>query len=159
LTVDMVTFHFQSSYNAAVMGCTTLSFSCYVGVYYPALDDNPVEWPSDYDVTFQATLGKTMRQPLFRPLGGDVGKDPPWIWYVFDDGSNLDEVIEDVRQGLLLHGFPFMDRMDDPARATRHLQSAADVNPDFGQLGILLGRIGSPHRVETIERLHPLIST
>ena len=80
-TVDLVVFRSFTSYIASGVGCTTFSFAVTAGVYYQctAATDNPR--PKDYDLTFRFELGKSLRQPYFRPYGREETSDRPDVWY------------------------------------------------------------------------------
>jgi hypothetical protein len=154
--VDLITFRFISNYDSPIEGCPTLSFRCIVGVYYPITDDRPQEWATEYNQTFSAWLGKTIHQPYFRQHA--VGNDRPNTWFVFEDGSNLDAVVDDAAQALLSQGIPFIERLDSPQRAIDHLRNAPETRANFGQLGIMSGgRLGSPRRTRSIEKLELLV--
>ncbi len=157
-TVDVISFNTVGAYYAGVVGCTSMSFTGEVGVYYPALSDVPVEWPLPHaeDIAFRAGLGKTIRQPIFRPSA--IGDDQPSVWYVLRDGSNLDAVVDDALAAVVGQALPYLDRLDDPDQAMEELLTMQLSNSDFGRLRIMGGRIGSPSRLHAIERLRPLLS-
>ncbi|MCD2441809.1 hypothetical protein LQ757_05900 [Agromyces sp. SYSU K20354] len=158
LTVDLISFRSMSAFVAEGVGCTTYSFGCNVGVYYPALDTpEPVEWPRDYNLTFRGILGKTVRQPFFHPFGRQNRSDRPDVWYVLDDGSNLDEVADDAVLAMRDQGLAFIDRHSDPRQAMQSLLTQEGSNPDFGMLGVMAGGLGSPSRVSAMARLHSLV--
>jgi len=158
LTVDVLSFNTVGAYYAGVVGCTSMSFTGEAAVYYPALSDRPVEWPlpQTEDIAFRAGLGKTIRQPIFRSSA--IGDDVPWIWYVLEDGSNLDAVVEDALAIVVDLALPYLDRLDHADRAIDELRTVELTNADFGELEIRGGRIGSPWRVRALERLRPLLS-
>lgn len=144
----------MNAYVAAGVGCTTYSFGGAAGVYYPALDDwAHVEWPRDSQLTFRGALGKTIRQPFFHPYGISDGSDRADIWYVLEDGSNLDAVVEDAVAAVLVQGVPFIDRLDDPRQAMESLLHEEGSNPDFGSLGVLAGEPGSAQSIKDVARL------
>ncbi|MFB9308648.1 hypothetical protein BJY17_001885 [Agromyces hippuratus] len=158
LTVDLVSFRSMNSYTAEGVGCTTYSFGCDVGVYYPALvDGEPVEWPRDYHLTFRAGLGKTIRQPYFHPFGHQDHSDRPDVWYVLEDGSNLDEIADDAVSAVSNQGLPFISRLNDPRQAMRSLLSEEGSNPGFGTLGLMAGGLGSPSRMADMARLSSIL--
>lgn len=158
LTVGLVSFPSMNAYVATGVGCTTYSFSGAAGVYYPALADGArVEWPRDYQLTFRGMLGKTIRQPYFHPYGISDGSDRADVWYVLEDGSNLDEVVEDAVAAVLAQGVPFIDRLDDPRQAIQSLLHDQGRNPELGSLGLLSAGSGSSQRTQDIERLSALL--
>ena len=149
-TIEHVVFRSFPANIADGVGCTTHSFTAELGVLYRCLDQEK-ERPKEYELTFQASLGKTLRQPVFNPYGScgpGTFKDRADIWYVTEDGSNLDEAVEDAASCLLIQGIPFMDKMSDPAQAfealrTQHSNNGYDT---FGALGVgMPGAPASPH--------------
>jgi len=164
LGVDVVSFSSMNAYTAEGVGCTSYSFGGEVAVYYPAIDEHaPVEWPRPWHAHLRGSLGKTLRQPIFHPWGkfGDAvedwRKDRPDVWYVLEDGSNLDEVTDDALRAVMAVGIPFINLVGDPVRAAHYLSTEPSRDNEFGQLGtVTLGTIGSPYRNRSIERLLPL---
>ena len=136
-TIDLVNFRSFSSYIAGGVGCTTYSFSVTTGVYYRCLD-REMQKPDDYHLTFRIELGKSVRQPWFRPFGGDRVTDRPDVWYVLPDGSNLAECIEDAADQLIVGALPMIDRLDEPEAAYRALLTETSRNPDFGSPGLAM---------------------
>lgn len=167
LGVDVVSFSSMNSYTARGVGCTSFSFGGEVAVYYPQLEDDvPVEWPRPWHALLRASLGKTLRQPIFHPWGQpftlveDWQKDRPDVWYVLEDGSNIDQVAEDALSAVVNQGLPFIDLVADPARAATYLSTQQNRDTEFGQLGtVAMGRLGSPQRARAIERLQMLVDS
>lgn len=153
-TVDLVDFRSFSSYIAGGVGCTTYSFSVTTGVCYrclnPGLEKPHLEKPQDYHLTFRIELGKSLRQPWFRPYGADGTTDRPDVWYVLPDGSNLTECIDDASDQLLGSALPIVDRLRDPVQAYRALLTETSRNPDFGRTGLAMpGAPDSPRWRDT----------
>ncbi|WP_203813578.1 hypothetical protein, partial [Paractinoplanes tereljensis] len=71
----------MSRYVADGVGCTTYSFGVEVGVFSPCAEDLVTVKPKEYQCTFRFVLGKSLRQPFFRPYGKE-GPDRPDVWYV-----------------------------------------------------------------------------
>lgn len=147
-TIDHVTLRSFNAYNAGVLGCTTFSVTVEVGVFYRCFD-REVTRPQDYDCTFRAILGKTVRQPFFATEWGPAA-DRADILHVTSDGSNLDEVVEESKRMLSSQGLPFLDRFDEPEQAFRALMNERMHGGDFGTPDIVLpGNPGSPRWRET----------
>ncbi|MDQ1608168.1 MAG: hypothetical protein QOE16_900, partial [Microbacteriaceae bacterium] len=114
-------------------------------------------------LTFRGFPGKTIRQPFFHPWGDvphgaeEWRSDRPDVWYVLEDGSNLDEVVTNALATVCEQAMPFIDEHDDPARAMHSLRTAYGCNTDFGSMGVLAAGIGSPHNLQLIERLGALL--
>lgn len=124
------------------VGCTSFSFGAYVAAsIYWALppesprggkaDNRPHYWECD---PFVHRLNKTLRQPWFRPftrpaerlsvpmllhqealkrvLRTDV-HDRPDVWFVLEDGTNLDQVLHDLADVVHERGLPILERFHD----------------------------------------------
>jgi hypothetical protein len=150
-TIEHVVFRSFSAYIADGVGCTTFSFIGELGVCYRCFDPAN-ERPNESELTFRATLGKTLRQPIFNPYGSGRLRDRADVWYVAEDGLNLEETVEDAAACLASQGIPFMDRLRDPAKAFKALltETSNDGYDTFGALGVMMpGNPGSPHWRET----------
>ena len=141
----------MNAYDADGVGCTSFSFGGLAGVYYPEVSERLVEWPRDWQLTFRGVLGKTLRQPFFHPYRSidstvdEKFRDRPDVWYVLEDGSNLDEVCADAVGTVLSEGLPFIERVGDVSAAIRSLDTDRWTKAEFGELGVLaLAGIGSP---------------
>ncbi len=128
-TIDVVNFQSFNSYLANGVGCTTFSFAINLGVYYKCVDSFP--WissknpplPQEYVCQARKHLTKSIKQyGLFNPYGKvrfSLGKlkvdrnDRADIWYVLEDGSNLEEVIDDSIAVILEKGIPWLDELSD----------------------------------------------
>jgi hypothetical protein len=134
-TIDHVIFRSFTAYVADGVGCTPYSFAADVGVFYLCLD--PVKQrPKDYELTFQAALGKNVRQPIFHPHGRLDRTDRPDVWYVTPDGENLDECANDAATCVERQALPFLETYGDPDRAFRTLLTQRSSEPSFGRLGV-----------------------
>jgi hypothetical protein len=100
-------------------------------VFYRCLDPAK-QRPRDDELTFSATLGKTLRQPNFHPYGTSEPSDRPDVWFVAADGRNLKYCISDAVACLESHGLPFIDRFKDPCRAFEALLNETSTRPTFG---------------------------
>jgi hypothetical protein len=143
-TIDHVTFRSFTAYIADGVGCTTYSFNAEVGVFYLCFDPAK-ERPRDYELTFRASLGKTLRQPLFHPYGRPEASDRADIWFVTEDGRNLSECADDAVGCLERQGLPFIERFKDPHHAFDALMTELSTDPAFGCLGVQMpGNPDSP---------------
>jgi len=141
-TIEHVTLRSYNSYSAGALGCTSYSFTVEVGVFYWCFEPT-LERPQDYHCTFRAILGKTIRQPFFATEWGPA-QDRPEVLYVLPDGSNLDEVIEESTRLLQTQGLQFLDRYNDPDRASSSLMSERMSKGGFGSPMVMLpGNPGS----------------
>ena len=134
-TVDVVTFRSFTRYLADGIGCTTYSFTGDVGVYYRCLGPDR-ERPKGYELTFRATLGKTLSQPVFRPSGRSRTRDRPDVWFVTEDGRTLTECVADARECLEAQGLPFLDTFGQPRSAFESLRTERSTDPRFGLPGV-----------------------
>jgi len=98
-------------------------------------------------------LDKTLRQPWFRPFAEPPRHKPlpsvaahreglrrvlrsdthdrSDIWYVLDDGSNLEEVLDDITTVITRTGVPMLDRFHDPRSVVQMiLADALPMAPD-----------------------------
>ena len=158
-TIEHVVFRSFSAYIADGVGCTTFSFTGELGVFYRCFDPAK-ERRSEPELTFRATLGKTLRQPIFNPWGSGRLRDRADVWYVTEDGLNLEETVEDAAACLASQGIPFMDRLRDPAKAFEALltETSNDSYDTFGALGVMMpGNPGSPHWRETASAIGRLV--
>jgi hypothetical protein len=109
----------------------------------------PHYWHCD---PFERAINKTIEQPWFRPfaearsgptlrsfrLHGEGLKrvlrrdvhDRPDIWYVREDGSNLDEDLRDLTTVVLSDGLAFVGRIHDPVAASSLLERGDIGNRD-----------------------------
>jgi hypothetical protein len=158
-TMWIVNFQSYNSYLADGIGCTTFSFGVNLGVFFDfyqrAPDAPPVEWPPEPAAVLRFHALKRLSQPVFNPYGRHPGKDRPDVWFVAEDGSNLDEVIDDARGVIEEHGLPALRLYDDPLYSYCALFDQALQWPwrsPSPQLEVTTPvRIGSPYWLEVIE--------
>ena len=146
--------------NAIACGCTPVSISAMVGSI-PSFMPPPPAWtiktgmprPRYPDCHLKIQLTKQLVQPWFSPFASAPSSRIPRsfathldglrsvirhdrhdrsdIWYVKDDGSNLDEVLEDLWRATSEVGLPMLDRFHDPCAVIRLVTDAVVVaNPD-----------------------------
>lgn len=139
-TFDHVNFRSYNAYHAGVLGCTSYSFTVEVGVFYRCFDPS-LERPQDYQCTFRALLGKTIRQPFFATEWGPA-QDRPEVLHILPDGSNLEEVIEESKHLMRTQGLPFLDHYNNPERAFSSLMNERMSSVGFGKLDV--GLPGNP---------------
>jgi hypothetical protein len=142
-TIDHVTFRSFTSYIADGVGCTTYSFAAEVGVFYLCFDPD-VERPKAHELTFQAALGKSLRQPMFHPYGQPGATDRPDVWYVTPHGDNLDACVDDAAECLENQGLPFIETYKDPQAAFDALLNERANDVSFGVAGVRLPGPDSP---------------
>ncbi len=114
--IDVVSLQSFNSYLAEVIGCTTFSFAARIGCYITAIpahfgikainSDKGRLRPKEYECHFRRTLQKTLYQPML--LRDDV-------WYLDEQGKNLDSVMENVGQAIQKQVLPWYDSFGDDA--------------------------------------------
>ena len=150
------------------VGCTSYSFGAQVGswpAYFadegtPPIGKDGRPRPRYWNCPLNFTAHKTISQPWFQAfahepspsmtdaarkhreglravLRADVHERPD-IWYVLEDGSNLDEVVADLLQ-VVLSTLPDLASLRDPCLTSARLKSGEFTNPE------------SPHGSELIE--------
>jgi hypothetical protein len=138
------------------VGCTSFSFTAYAAaqVYWAIPPDyqpedkvhnRPHYWHCN---PFVRPLDKTLDQPWFKPftrpletltepmrihtqalkrvLRTDV-HDRPDVWFVLEDGSNLEQVIEDLVAIVRDKGLPILERFHDPEQVLQ-MAASGDLN-------------------------------
>jgi hypothetical protein len=144
--------------HAEAVGCPSLSLSVYVASYPHYLPQNgripirdgrlrPHYWDCD---PFNQSLRKTIAQPWFRPfseprntrmlpsirlhrdalrrLVNRAVHDVPDIWYMWDDGANLDENLQDLTNAVLTAGIDLLEQWHDPERVLDLIESGQFLN-------------------------------
>jgi hypothetical protein len=146
--------------SADAVGCTSYSVSVRASSlpsFAYGEDDRRLDGagrfrPHYWDSSLQVGLHKTLQQPWFKPFSDPSSAnmtrpqlihreglmrvirrdrhDRPDIWFVREDGSNLDEVVSDIRSAVLTVGLPLLDRIHDPCEALALIESGVFVKPD-----------------------------
>jgi hypothetical protein len=149
--ISHVTLNAVGSYFAGAVGCTSYSFSVEAGVYYRVLDRDLLR-PQDYNLTFRLLLGKYRRQALVSP-------DRPDVWFIAEDGQDLETVVDDAVQAVQAQALPVLDRFRDAQLAFDALLSEDSSDVGYGKLGLMMpGAPGSPHWTEVAQAVGGLIS-
>lgn len=132
------------------IGCTPVSFTAHVASV-PAWLMVPhirlrqgLPAPHYWNTPLRRSLEKSLHQPWFRPFTRAPGNlpgplalhraglmrvlrrdthDRPDIWYVLDDGSNLDEAALDLLQVIESDGLPQLEAYHDPHTVIRLARS------------------------------------
>ncbi len=145
--------------NADAIGCPSLSLSVFVAAYprflartewIPVRDGRlrPHYWHCD---PFGRSMHKTISQPWFHPFSAPADTrmlpsfrlhrdalkklvdravhDVPDIWYMRNDGSNLDENIRDLTSVVLSAGMDLLDQFHDPRRVLELIETGWLLNP------------------------------
>lgn len=108
-TVEVINFQSFNSYNADILGVTTVSFGVNLGVYYNGINSIPFankmnkEFPKEYECQARRSLLKNIDQEYSRPD----------IWLIEKNGSNIEECINDVRSVLQKMGIDWLNRFSD----------------------------------------------
>lgn len=146
----VIDFPSVGAYNAEIIGCTSSSFSCGLGVYYNCFSKYPWTWQNS--VLEKPKIGecqarRTIEKSLFQ--AELTRKD---IWMIQED--NLSEVIADLISGINLQLIPWLQTMSDFSSAIKHFESTEDY---FQEKGILIenygGNLNSLSRAEIASAL------
>jgi hypothetical protein len=146
--------------DATAVGCPPLSLSVYVAAYPPFLERDtqipvregrlrPHYWHCD---PFSRSMDKTIAQPWFLPFSETQDKrmlpsfrlhlealsklvdrtahDVPDIWYMRDDGSNMDQNLEDLTAVVLSSGMYLLDQFHDPQQVLDLIRSGSLLNAE-----------------------------
>jgi hypothetical protein len=146
--------------DATAVGCPPLSLSVHVAAYPPFLERDaqipirdgrlrPHYWHCD---PFSRSMHKTIPQPWFRPFSETRDKrmlpsfqlhrealsrlvdravhDVPDIWYMRDDGSNMDQNLEDLTTVVLSSGMDLLNQFHDPQQVLEMIRSGALLNAE-----------------------------
>jgi hypothetical protein len=144
--------------DAVACGCTPVSLSAIAAAIPRFLPPPPERTVKDgkprpryWECHLQVHLEKTLAQPWFTPFSTPPSPglpqsvvthleglrsvirrdrhDRPDIWFVKDDGSNLDEVIADLWQVTHDVGLPQLDRLHDPCAVIDLVTDGVVANP------------------------------
>ena len=157
--------------HAEALGCPPLSLSVIVATYPRFLPRavsipskaghlRPHYWHCD---PFKHFLSKRLEQPWFRPFSEPRDqrmlpsfrlhrealkrlidprvRDRQDTWYMRDDGTNLDENLEDVTGVVLSAGLDFVDALHDPRRAFALVEAGTLLSPTSPRAHELEGAI------------------
>lgn len=117
----VVAFQSFSSYLAEGVGCTTFSFSVRLGLHLAenvgSTGPTQAAFPKEHESSFRFTGLKRLRQPWFHPWGHPTPTDRRDVWFVREDGSNLDEVANDARDVIATSGLRQLAAYRDPLYA------------------------------------------
>jgi hypothetical protein len=145
--------------DAPACGCPSVSFTAVVGSVPSFMGPPPTRTVKDgrprpryWDCRLQVRLEKTLSQPWFEPFSAPRSStlpasvlahrralrsvirkdrhDRPDIWFVRDDGTNLDEVIEDLWHVTDRVAIPWLDRLHDPCRVIELVLDGTLADPD-----------------------------
>lgn len=122
-TIEVINFQSFNSYLADGIGCTTFSFAINLGVYYKCYELTPwfkpeqhIDLPQEYACHARKRLEKNINQAiLFHPYNNPSGlfweKDRMDIWYIVEDGSNIEEAINDAKHTVTTVGMDWLSKM------------------------------------------------
>ena len=137
--VDVVNFQSFSASLADSVGCTPFSFSLNLGVWVMGDTEASVlkpdkqgrPRPAEWECTKRTRLAKSVPQPWFEPFTAEGS--PRWLrslrlhreglkrvmstdrhdredtWYVFHDGSNVNEMVADALRAIRDTGFAWLE--------------------------------------------------
>jgi hypothetical protein len=140
------------------VGCTSYSFSAHASAWpdyfrdegTPPIGKDGRPRPHYWNCPLTFHLNKTISQPWFQAFTGDPNRpmtdaarkhreglravmradvhDRPDIWFILEDGSNLDEAVADLLQ-VLLATLPDLAALRDPCVASARLKAGEFANP------------------------------
>jgi hypothetical protein len=154
-----VDFWSFNSYTAATMGVTTFSFQVNLGVRalcssqgreFVKLRDGKLR-PREPECDVRRVLWKTIQQ---------TETDKPYVWFVREDGSNLEQAVEDARAVLLTTGMAWIDEFSDLSRILSFAENEPEEWDDAGTTitGTWgLGRLGCPARLDLITDIRAVL--
>lgn len=136
---------------ALSFGCTPYSFSVECGVYYPSIHGltqppTPLpELPKESACQARCRLLKSLSQPEL------ARRD---IWYVREDGSNLEEVLGDCRKAIGEQGLPWLTGYSDLEKAWKAFKERPESEYESFQ-----GVVGSPGRDLVLRGIRSVLDT
>ena len=157
----VINFQSFNSYLADGVGCTTFSFGINLGVFFDFHRRSPdapvVEWPKEYEATIRFRALKTLEQPFFNPYGNHPGQDRRDVFLVFEDGSNLEHVVDDAAEVIERDALPTLRLYDDPLYAYcalfDHARNWPPRSPSPQVEVRPCGNVDSPHWREVVVSL------
>lgn len=144
----VVTFQSFTRYEADKIGCTSFSFALVGGVSYRCLPSFR-ERPKDYQCPFRCSARRSLSQPWFPHRA---------VWFVLDDGSNLEETVSDAVRELTSTMLPFIERIMQPREAFLELLSWRPSAPTEATLQIVMPGAGSDTWYSTTSAIGALVS-
>lgn len=145
--------------SADAVGCTSFSFSAYLGSapdFLPSFGGTPIgrdgrRRPHYWNCPLEITLNKRIAQPWFKAFAREPAKrltdaaakhreglrqvlrtdvhERPDIWYVLEDGSNLGAVVDDLTD-VVMAALPDLVSLRDPCITATRVERG-----DFGSPG------------------------
>ncbi|ALS74117.1 hypothetical protein AUC31_02085 [Planococcus rifietoensis] len=119
-------------YFSDVTGWPAMSIHVNLGIYYnfiPSIDDsieveeNGKFSPKSHQCHLQLELLSTLDQDRYiSSLSNAAEQKRKDLWWIEPDGSNLEEVIENVRQSFLTEGIDWLIKNTDIAQAFREIE-------------------------------------
>lgn len=146
---DIHVLNFQSfnSYNASVLGVSTFSYCINLGLYvkeidcgYPIKEKDGVLMPQEYECHFRGSIRPSISQSI---------KDKS-IWFIKEDGSNLDECIHDSLKQIKNEIDIWFDQLNT---RNKKIQVVENINQDMKYLWGW-GNNPSPHRALILSILY-----
>lgn len=119
------------------VGATSHSFAVNLGVRFLDLPvGRPtrvtkagVPAPHEYECELRRSLPKGLVQPLFKPYGhADRLQDRLDVWFVLEDGSNLDACLDDAIEQIRTEGESWFTMVHDPASLVERLDDQIRVH-------------------------------
>ncbi|MDP9359639.1 MAG: hypothetical protein M3R02_31000 [Chloroflexota bacterium] len=159
--IEVVDFQAVGAYAALGLGCTPFSFSVRAGVRYAECegwDGDSAAYmarPGYQHCTFEIDLDKRLRQPhAFRPWGDGPPQDRADIWAVWEDASNVEDVVEDAAETLFATGMPLLAEFGSPDLAYVALLTRDSSGTTYGTPSVgMPGAPGSPRWTDAVRCL------
>ena len=149
--IEVLNFQSFNSYNASVMGVTTYSFSVNLGVYYKFTNVRP--W-ANYEELKEPKCPEchAVRSVLKGQKQNETNSQ--CVWFVAEDGSNLEEVIADAKQEIIELAPDWYEELTNLERALDIFQSRPESYSKSAGLFERLGGLGySLSRAEIVSFL------
>jgi len=106
------------SYFSQVTGFPSQSVSVSYGIYFtnmpslatPKIDKDGLAVPKEYECQFRGSIENIVCQKhLRKDFGSEPERNRKNIWWISNDGSNIDDAIEDIKNSLMANAIPDME--------------------------------------------------
>jgi tetratricopeptide (TPR) repeat protein len=142
--IDILNFQSFNSYHADLMGSTTFSFCVNLSVFITCVRRNEfiktkgdLLIPHEADGHFRKRLEKSLNQENF---------PNKQLWYLDEDGNNLEEVISNAREQIVLHGLTWFEEFKSLQYIFNYLKTETEsMQNTWG-----FGKMDSPNRNELL---------
>jgi hypothetical protein len=129
-------------YFSGVTGWPPMSVGVWLGVFYDFIpeeipdtvkrssDDLPL--PREYDCHLRSQVNCSLNQSKFtRSLSNPAERKRSDLWWIEPNGSNVEDVAEDIARQFLTEGLPWFERITDLNAAYEEIQQERDCYHKF----------------------------